>query len=997
VHCLLDDAAKRIRNCLLLLVALAALTGFALPAWAAQTVRVGVYDNNPKVTTNARSAPSGIYIDIIEDIAKKHDWDIEYVPGTFATGMEGLRAGTIDLLPDVSYTAERIKTVAISQEPVLASWSQVYASSQLKVSSMLDLANRRVAVLDGSIHGAAFTEMMAGFQISVQIVSLPDMASAFQAVTDGKADAVVGNRFFGQLNAGKYGLVDTGIVFNPVAGFFGAPKTGRAQLLATIDQEMLKYKADPQSILYKSLKRWMVDEVRTTTPGWLKPVLFGGVASFFVVGAWILLLRQQVAARTRDIRQKNRDTLRMNRVLGAIGSNYDMQPLLQSTLQGALTLGGFDAGALVTLPSSKVATDSKTDLTEEFTDDHTTLLSKSGIVLDTALVKAHAAKMLAQEPGLTPPYAVYRVAESDQSVRNALWQVHIPLVARDKMIGILSLYSSHDKPPRPQPLQQIAEVCGTLALALENLTLYEELQAHSHVLEQRVSTRTQEIAGLNHTLQAIIDHVPEPIFYKDVNLHFQGCNQAFETVFGITRSQVINADRQIGPQFSSTTQNDYALEQKQLLLNGGVVRREELLEFADGTLHPTLYSAKSFHGPDGVVRGLVGAIVDLTELKKAESELQAANEEKAAIFQAADFGIALLHNRRVLHCNAALERMLGYGDGDLIGRTTRTWYANEKDYQEVGKMVPLLLSGIKTHQMEQEFVRKDGSRFWCRITGRNLDLEDPSKGMVGIFEDVTEARAVKEYLIRARLDAETADRTKSAFLATMSHELRTPLNSIIGFTGIVLQGMAGPLTDEQTKQLGMVRNSARHLLALINDVLDISKIEAGELRVSYEAFDVLATLEKAVNTVRPLALKKDLTLHVDIAPGIHTMHSDSRRVQQILLNLLSNAIKFTEAGSVTLKVSTEGNDRELNQTSIRFSVADTGIGIKPEDMRGLFAPFRQVDSKMSRHYDGTGLGLTICKHLAIALGGDIQVKSQWGVGSVFTCILPLKHPPEGTP
>ena len=235
----------------------------------------------------------------------------------------------------------------------------------------------------------------------------------------------------------------------------------------------------------------------------------------------------------------------------------------------------------------------------------------------------------------------------------------------------------------------------------------------------------------------------------------------------------------------------------------------------------------------------------------------------------------------------------------------------------------------------------------------------------------------------ARDRAQDADRLKSAFLATMSHELRTPLNSIIGFTGIMLQGIVGPLNDEQTKQLIMVQSSARHLLALINDVLDISKIEAGQLDIYSKPFDMREAIEKVVQTASPLAEKKGLALTTEVAPEVGRISSDRRRVEQILLNLLNNAVKFTKKGEVRI-------ESEVSGDWLVTRVVDTGIGIRPEDMEVLFEPFQQVDSGLTRQYEGTGLGLSICKRLVEMLGGEIWAESEGeGKGSTFTFTLPV--------
>ncbi|WP_299110393.1 ATP-binding protein [uncultured Winogradskyella sp.] len=266
------------------------------------------------------------------------------------------------------------------------------------------------------------------------------------------------------------------------------------------------------------------------------------------------------------------------------------------------------------------------------------------------------------------------------------------------------------------------------------------------------------------------------------------------------------------------------------------------------------------------------------------------------------------------------------------------------------------------------------------VNQRTEELNDSKEALLNLLEDINSQSIELE---KEKEKAQSADLMKSAFLATMSHELRTPMNSIIGFTGILLKELAGPLNDEQKKQLAMVKGSGQNLLGLINDVLDISKIEAGKLNVSFSPFNYLASLQKTIEFLEPQVAKKGLKLMTEISNLDITLVSDERRIEQVLLNLISNAIKFSDQGTILIKVGVEG---EFAVTQ----VIDEGLGIAKEDIVKLFQPFVQLEGGLNRKHEGTGLGLTISKSLIEKLGGTIMVESETGRGSNFTFTIPLK-------
>ena len=346
---------------------------------------------------------------------------------------------------------------------------------------------------------------------------------------------------------------------------------------------------------------------------------------------------------------------------------------------------------------------------------------------------------------------------------------------------------------------------------------------------------------------------------------------------------------------------------------------------------------------------------------------------------------------RFIRWNRNFEKVSGYTSDEIRRMHPLDFFAGSDKALLESRIAEVMEQGESS--VEADFLAKDGTKTPYYFTGRRvLFSEKPCLVGVGIDISAREQATVER---AKRLRAEAADQVKSAFLATMSHELRTPLNSIIGFTGILRQGLAGPLNAEQSKQLDMVRNSAQHLLALVNDVLDISKIEAGQLDINWAAFDVVRSINRCVELMRPQTQARHLTLETRIAPGLGEVEGDERRFEQILLNLLSNAIKFTEHGGISV-VAELAEDPEAFAgatlpPAIRLRVSDTGIGIQPEHLPSLFKPFRQIDSGLDRVHEGTGLGLAICRRLAGLMGGTIGVESQWGSGSTFTVTLPLRR------
>jgi protein-histidine pros-kinase len=282
-------------------------------------------------------------------------------------------------------------------------------------------------------------------------------------------------------------------------------------------------------------------------------------------------------------------------------------------------------------------------------------------------------------------------------------------------------------------------------------------------------------------------------------------------------------------------------------------------------------------------------------------------------------------------------------------------------------------------------LRKDGREFPIEISLSPIRLREGTF-VASAIRDVTDRKAFEQRLKELNLELENASHAKDQFLASMSHELRTPLNAIIGFTGTLLMGLPGPLNEEQQHQLHIVQSSARHLLSLINDVLDLAKIESGKIELSFETVSLNDLVTDVRNSLDSLASAKHLEFVATVSPeGGDAVVTDLRALRQILINLTNNAIKYTNAGSVHINVR---STTWQGSPAFEMSVVDTGIGIKEEDVQCLFLAFEQLDRSSTRRYDGTGLGLYLSHNLAVLLGGHLGATSEFGVGSTFTLTLP---------
>jgi PAS domain S-box-containing protein len=416
------------------------------------------------------------------------------------------------------------------------------------------------------------------------------------------------------------------------------------------------------------------------------------------------------------------------------------------------------------------------------------------------------------------------------------------------------------------------------------------------------------------------------------------------------------------------------------------------------------YTVRRLFPERGDTAEFQAVIQDITLRKQSEQAVRASEEKyRALVANIPDVVWTANAKREVIYISDNVEKILGYRGEQLISTGGACWLdgTHPEDRASLDAAYQKLFENGEPLNVEYRFRRSDGEWIWLQNRAPATHLRDGVLCTHGLLSEITQRKRAEEALQQAKAAAEAANRAKSQFLANMSHELRTPLNSIIGFSEMLADETFGPLNGLQAKHASYILSSGRHLLQLINDILDLCKVEAGRLELTRTSFSAAMALADVQSIVKTLANKKGISVEVAVASGLPLLAADEAKFKQIMYNLLSNAIKFTpDGGRVTVTVTREANsngnraDGGVSGASgecLKVTVADTGIGIAARDQERIFLEFEQVDSSYGRQQQGTGLGLALTKRLIELHGGRIWVESEGveGKGSVFTFLLPL--------
>ena len=500
-----------------------------------------------------------------------------------------------------------------------------------------------------------------------------------------------------------------------------------------------------------------------------------------------------------------------------------------------------------------------------------------------------------------------------------------------------------------------------------------EISENSKTLKQRNRSASDYLSIIN-SLQNII-------FYQtDMNGVLIDISDSVSRITGFTREEVIGKTVTL---FYVNPDNQKFLL-KELLSNGNVEDYRLDLQKKDGSVAKVIMNSAVIHDASGNPETILSVLYDITETTRAIESYRYSEEKFKAIIQSTQDAIIMMNDRGLISfVNRAGSMMFGYTKEEMLDAEMHeliiplqylsSFKQGFENFQTTGEGL------VVGRTLEIEAKRKNGSIFPVELSISSARMND-SWYSVGIIRDITERKRAERDIVEASEAAENASRTKSEFLTNMSHEMRTPLNTIIGATNLLSETN---LDNDQMKLVEMMHSSGENLLTLINDILDISRIEAGKITLEKISFDLNDLLSRICDTLSVRSNQKNLEMTHEIKPEVpDLLIGDPNRLGQILINLIGNAIKFTETGSI--RVSVENMEASENSSTLKFSISDTGIGIPSSKLESIFNSFNQADASVTRKFGGMGLGLAISKKLVHLMQGVISVESITGEGTTFS-------------
>lgn len=923
-----------------------------------QTLTVGVYQNSPKVFVDNSGKAKGFFVDIIEEIATHENWQIEYIFGSWNQNIERLRKEQIDILLDVTFSEVRAKEFTLNSVSVIDTWLEAYAKINSNIRSIADMNGKKIAVIKGSVQEEfMLEEIKRNWGIGFNLAVFPDYQSATRALETDQCDIMLATRFFYFSQEKNSEIVPSSIIFRPSQVYFAFPKTQDPKIVNAIDKRLVELKNNPNSAYYKSLNKWLkqyntkILESRYRIIG----IILSGL--IILLGLSIVSLRKRVWTRSSELQKKNTELQALNKKLNQLVKNYEKSQVELHKFQ-----------FMVEHAKQEVYL-----LNPDGTIEYVNKIVESSLGYSLNDIYGKSIKKI--DPNYADNFNDYFVTLKQGEVPSRE-TLHIDKHGKERSKRIKSFYLK---------IADKEYICGFG----EDITERKEAEIRLQQSEQ--------------LFQNLARMAPVGIFRTRPDGYTTYVNPKWCELAGLEPSEAMGNSwlKAVHPDDADKTFSKWSAQSAK----GAESEANYRFLRSDGKVIWVLGSAKP-EIVNGEIVGYIGTITDITELKLAENKIKEKIDEVKAQYKkhkelielATD---AFFHgdtNGNLIMVNQAATKLTGFSEEELLEMNISDLYKDDEATKNPLRY-DLLAKGL-TIKSERIIQRKDKSFAVIEMSSkqmpdgtyqsfiRNISDRKEAERLIKLQNQEIEAqneeyKQLNDELYRAKEKAEESDRLKSAFLANMSHEIRTPMNAICGFSKLLER--EDIKKDKRKEYIDIINANSQELLSIINDIIDISKIESGLTSVYYNEFNLNALLENLYRTHLPTAQHKGLafSLRKGLPDSRANIEGDEQKIKQILNNLVVNALKFTHKGDIVFGYSIKNN-------TIEFQISDTGIGIATENQESIFVRFHQVENATIDSRRGTGLGLPISKAFAELLGGTLWLKSNLGEGSSFFFNIPYK-------